>query len=315
MAIGRVFENGDKITAKAVHVTSLAECTRRFGRQNKTKMINGKVLSIFTKKTATGRNSRYVRGQFDLGGGVLKVADINVRSIKLVEVATETPEEPAGSSGNEQVSPDPIVQEAQVCASDDGSTSQVPTVDADSMPVTTETQDQMEVVGTPNAPEAREEQLPNDAIPTEAVETEPPPDEIAAARSPSESMDGEEGASSVPGTTTTTVTTRHSQRIENNERAGIVATAHECEWHKYENKDDIPINGKVAKKKWGIRLHSGDILYESGDVQNRYSPLDYFLMSFPMEQSQLCLRETNINLRNNRKRETHFFGTELSLNV
>ena len=186
-------------------------------------MVNGKVLSIFTKKTATGHNSRYIRGQFDLGGGVLKVADVNVRSIKLVEVATETPEEPAGSSGNEQVSPDPIVQEAQVCDSDDGSTSQVPTVDADSMPVTTETQDQMEVVGTPNAPEAREEQLPNDAIPTEAVETEPPPDEIAAARSPSESMDGEEGASSVPGTTTTTVTTRHSQRIENNERAGIVA--------------------------------------------------------------------------------------------
>ena len=248
MAIGRVFENGDKITAKAFHVTSLAECTRRFGRQNKTKIINGKVLSIFTKKTATGRNSRYVRGQFDLGGGVLKVADINVRSIKLVEVATETPEEPAESSGNEEVSPDPIVQEAQVCASDDGSTSQVPTVDADSMPVTTETQDQMEVVVTPNAPQAREEQLPNDAIPTVAVETEPPPDEIAAARSPSESMDGDEEASSVPGTTTTTVTTRHSQRIEDNERAGIVATTHECEWHKYENKDDIPINGKVAKK-------------------------------------------------------------------
>ena len=30
----------------------------------------------------------------------------------------------------------------------------------------------------------------------------------------------------------------------------------------------------------GICLHSGDILYEYRDVQNRYSPLDYFLMSF-----------------------------------
>ena len=46
-------------------------------------------------------------------------------------------------------------------------------------------------------------------------------------------------------------------------------------------------------------------MYEGGDVQNRYSPLDYFLMSFPMEQLQLCLRETNIILRNNRKRETN----------
>ena len=46
-------------------------------------------------------------------------------------------------------------------------------------------------------------------------------------------------------------------------------------------------------------------MYGSGDVQNRYSPLDYFLMSFPMEQLQICLRETNTILRNNRKRETN----------
>ncbi len=53
-------------------------------------MVNGKMLSVFTKKTVTGRNSRYIHGQLDLGGGVLKVSDINVKSINLVEVATET---------------------------------------------------------------------------------------------------------------------------------------------------------------------------------------------------------------------------------
>ncbi len=57
----------------------------------------------------------------------------------------------------------------------------------------------------------------------------------------------------------------------------------EYKWYKHENRDDIPINGKVPKQKWGISLHSGDILYDGGDVQNRYSPLVYFLMSFPME--------------------------------
>ena len=52
------------------------------------------------------------------------------------------------------------------------------------------------------------------------------------------------------------------------------------------------------------RICSGDILYKGADVQNRYSPLDYFFMSFPKnEQLQLCLKETNINLRNSRKRE------------
>ena len=56
------------------------------------------------------------------------------------------------------------------------------------------------------------------------------------------------------------------------------------------------------RKKWGIYLHNVDILYEGGDVQNRYSPPDYFLMSFPMEQLQLCLKEKNMNLENNRKK-------------
>ena len=68
-----------------------------------------KMLSIFTKKTATGRNSCYICGQFDLGGGVLKVAYVNVWSIKLVEVASEMPEEPTETTENEAVvSPDPI---------------------------------------------------------------------------------------------------------------------------------------------------------------------------------------------------------------
>ena len=42
----------------------------------------------------TGCYSRYIHGQFDLSGKVMKVADINVKSIKLVEAKNETPEDP-----------------------------------------------------------------------------------------------------------------------------------------------------------------------------------------------------------------------------
>ncbi len=244
MAIGRVFQNGDKVTAKAVHVTSLAESTHCFGRQSKTKMVNGKVLSIFTKKTATGHNSRYIRGQFDLGGGVLKVDDVNVRSIKLVEVATETPEEPTETTENEAVAtPDPIIQ-AEVCADDDRSTSQVQTFDADSIRVTTD-QDETEI-DTPNALEATGE-LPNYAAAIE-VETGLPP--AVETKAPSEQQTDKlmEPAALVKGTTTTTACTCQSRRIENNKREGIIATVHECEWYKYENRDDIPLNGKLPKK-------------------------------------------------------------------
>ncbi len=98
---------------------------------------------------------------------------------------------------------------------------------------------------SPTAPEAPEE-LPNDAAPTE-VETELPPVETQAALSLSEEQTDkliEEAAALVTGTTTTTAPTCHSQRIENDKRTGIVAPVHECEWNKYENRDDIQINGK-----------------------------------------------------------------------
>ena len=174
----------------------------------------------------------FILGQFDLGGGVLKVADVMVRSMKLVEVATETPEEPTKTAENElMVSQDPIIQAEEVCADDDRSTSQVQTVDADSMRVTTahEMLNQMEVA-SPISPVAPEE-FPNDTVPTH-VETELPPVEIEATLSPSEQQTDEsmeEEAASVTGTTTTTALTHHSQRIENNKRAGIVATVHERE--------------------------------------------------------------------------------------
>ena len=106
---------------------------------------------------------------------------------------------------------------------------------------------QMEVA-SPISPEAPE--FPNDAVPTH-VETELPPVEIEAALSPSEQQTDEsmeEEAASVTGTTTTTALTHHSQRIENNKRAGIEATVHEQEKYKYKNIDDTPINGKVSKK-------------------------------------------------------------------
>ena len=105
------------------------------------------------------------------------------------------------------VSPDPITQ-AEVCAGDDRSTSQVQTVDADSMRVTTahEMLNQMEVA-SPISPVAPEE-FPNDAVPAE-IETELPAVEIEAAPSLSEQQTDEsmEAAALVTGTTITTTPT------------------------------------------------------------------------------------------------------------
>ena len=79
-----IIEKGDKLTPNTIHLASLAECTGHFGMQNKTKMVDEKVLSVVKKKTATGRNSCYISGQIDLGARMLKVAHNNVESIWLV---------------------------------------------------------------------------------------------------------------------------------------------------------------------------------------------------------------------------------------
>ena len=57
----------------------------------------------------------------------------------------------------------------------------------------------------------------------------------------------------VTAITTTTAPTCYSQRIENNERVGILTSAYfECKWYKCENRDDIPINGNVPYKMWNL---------------------------------------------------------------
>ena len=46
----------------------------------------------------------------------------------------------------------------------------------------------------------------------------------------------------------------------------MLSTNHEYNWYKYNNPDNLPLNGRVRAKKWGIWLPSGDSLDQSGDI-------------------------------------------------
>ena len=74
---------GSRISAKAMHVTNLAECARRYGANKKTKVLYGTVVEHVSQRN--NPNSRRVTniivGDFDLGGGVLKQASLNIRSV------------------------------------------------------------------------------------------------------------------------------------------------------------------------------------------------------------------------------------------
>ena len=86
-----------KIEIKAVHVTSLAECSRRYGTNKKTIIIVVTVLEveIGPKGTVLGRRRTFF-ARFDLGGGAIKVVTINIRGVSLY-----TPEPPRPSTSGD----------------------------------------------------------------------------------------------------------------------------------------------------------------------------------------------------------------------
>ena len=60
---------GGKVHCLAVRVSSLAECSRRFGSLAKQKYVNGVIVAVVKKKGPNStRSSTYVKAKFDLGG-------------------------------------------------------------------------------------------------------------------------------------------------------------------------------------------------------------------------------------------------------
>ena len=76
---------GTKIETNVVHVTSLAKCSRRYGANRKTRILVDTFLEvkIEPKATALGRRRTFVVARFYLVRGSMKVAKINIRSVKL----------------------------------------------------------------------------------------------------------------------------------------------------------------------------------------------------------------------------------------
>jgi hypothetical protein len=83
---------GSKVHAKAIHVTNLAECSRRYGAGKKTKLLLGTVLEAKERqKEGNSRMSWFITADYDLGGGDLKRAELNIRSVKSGEIPSDVP--------------------------------------------------------------------------------------------------------------------------------------------------------------------------------------------------------------------------------
>ena len=76
---------GGHIKAKACHVSSEAECKRRFGRNWKSKEVFGSVVELkSTRNPISGHARTLVVGDFDIGGGTISRKEINIRSVRNV---------------------------------------------------------------------------------------------------------------------------------------------------------------------------------------------------------------------------------------
>jgi hypothetical protein len=86
---------GAAITAKAIHVSNLAECTQRYGSNKRTKMLLGTVVEVTnTQHPSSNQTITTITGVYDLGGGTMKRTTLNIRSVK----SYTAPENPSASA-------------------------------------------------------------------------------------------------------------------------------------------------------------------------------------------------------------------------
>ena len=81
-----------QVQAKALHVSNLAECARRYGATKSTKMLLGTVIEVSNVVNPTlQRISTFVTAVYHLGGGTMKQTKLNIRSVKPAPPAAPPP--------------------------------------------------------------------------------------------------------------------------------------------------------------------------------------------------------------------------------
>mmetsp|Transcript_35121 Transcript_35121/g.52205 ORF Transcript_35121/g.52205 Transcript_35121/m.52205 type:complete len:89 (+) Transcript_35121:38-304(+) len=73
---------GSRVMAKAMHVTSEAECARRYGLRKKNKWLGGIVLDVITQPTASAQANTYISARYYLDPLASRVTRLNIRSVK-----------------------------------------------------------------------------------------------------------------------------------------------------------------------------------------------------------------------------------------
>jgi Transposase IS4 len=279
---------GSRVSAKACHVTNLAECARRYGANKQTKVVQGTVLSCeATVNSKTHRSSWFVVAEYDLGGGTLKKARLNIRSVKAVV-------------DDVIVAPTDAVVAAAVGE---------PEAAAPQTPPKNPVDDAQWPVDTPDAfMHENERESPKTPV-------QPSPARGATLFNALTTLfNGTPAAAAVVRAEPAVAPPVAPPPVAPVASPTAVAVAHDYEWFQDDEATLQPMNGPVPFRGWGISTPAGDRIGEKGDVQLNYSRLDYFLFMFPPTQLTTTCSLTNEELLKHEKKATtkgellRFFG-------
>ena len=257
---------GATVHALAVHVTALSECTRRYGSNNKKKLLDGVVIRVDTKRTQTGRTSTTVVAEYQLGSdGVTKTKEINIQSVK-AGAAPLPPAPPAPA-------PEAVVPAAAATHRRDDTATDATTTTEDSSvfaPVATATVETAAAAGDSVVQHADEPQNGARGNLPEIRDADPNADR---------NLRG--GAATTP--------------VPEPDTAVPVAAPHGQEW--FDPGEATIQLRSVPHRQWKVTNLFGEDVYPTSPASLRMSRLDYFLLMFPEDQLDEMVTLTNRELK------------------
>lgn len=262
---------GNVVLAKAMHVTNESECGRRYGREKKTKMLEGTVLLVtITRSETTKRCATTILANYHLGGGTYKEKALLVRNIRTITpplpvaaVAEDTSTAAAPTLQN-------IENEVAALLLEETAEEQATTQPNIRPPIAPTVPVLVQVLNNNNTTTPTHQVTIAPAItttgPSPTLETPPPMQQLPVV---------------VPATNKTTP----------------VVTVHEQEWFSDRNASLRDINGTYHRRQWYMRNVVGDHLTTGHNVDKMMSRLDIFLLMFPPDHLLTIVNLTNIQLK------------------
>lgn len=261
---------GNLVKAKAIHVTNLAECARKYGANSKTFVVQGHVVDVVTdinpgQKVRTTK----ITADYDLGLGEIKQATLNIVSVHKSFQGEQL--NPMVSQALPDAPEDIVVEARQLFPVDDNNNNEtIAESTSANNNTTTSTTNNTTIV--------------NNVVQQTATTVTATATTVTATTT---------GVAAAAGVINNTIQPPANVIVVNN-----------TIWKKPSNEFiNKFVNGSVFSREWGVRDNvTGDVLRSGCNVNERLSPFDVFLLMFPPKALDIIANETNKQLTKERKK-------------